>query len=43
MDFSAAKYFDEEERLNEISAEAQETKHDEKEAWIKRVRYLVFG
>jgi hypothetical protein len=45
MDFSEAHYFDEEERLEAIAAEqrAQEDLPSEKETWVKRARYLVFG
>ena len=45
MDFSAARYFDEDDRLNAIAAQEkeQEPKSSEKETWIKRARYLIFG
>lgn len=44
MDFSEAQYFDEEERLHAIAAEAEEQeKSTDKKAWLKRARYLVFG
>lgn len=44
MDFSAAQYFDEEDRLNEMASQEQEQGAKAgKEAWIKRVRYMIFG
>lgn len=44
MDFSAAEYFDEEDRLNEMASQEQEQGAKAgKEAWIKRVRYMIFG
>lgn len=44
MDFSEARYFDEEERLEAIAAEQQaQEKSTEKTTWAKRARYLVFG
>ncbi|KAJ5784318.1 Amino acid/polyamine transporter I [Penicillium pulvis] len=44
MDFSAAQYFDEEDRLNEMATQEQEQGAKAgKEAWIKRVRYMIFG
>ncbi|KAJ6014143.1 hypothetical protein N7540_008734 [Penicillium herquei] len=43
MDFSPAEYFDEEDRLNEIAAQQQESTYTEKGIWVKRARYLVFG
>lgn len=44
MDFSAAQYFDEEDRLNEMATrEREQGAKVEKEAWIKRVRYIIFG
>lgn len=44
MDFSEARYFDEEERLEAIAAEQQaQEKSTEKTTWVKRARYLVFG
>lgn len=45
MDFSEARFFDEEERLNAIAAEqqAQENTNEKSLSWVKRVRYLIFG
>ncbi|CAI7603047.1 unnamed protein product [Penicillium pancosmium] len=44
MDFSEARFFDEEERLDAIAAEQQaQEKPNEKANWVKRARYLVFG
>jgi hypothetical protein len=44
MDFSAADYFDEEDRLNAmIPQEQKQAAKTGTTAWIKRVRYVVFG
>jgi hypothetical protein len=44
MDFSEARFFDEEERLDAIAAEQQaQEKANKKLNWVKRARYLVFG
>lgn len=44
MDFSAAQYFDEEDRLKEMAPQEQEQGGKTgKEAWIKRIRYMIFG
>ncbi|KAJ5281795.1 Amino acid/polyamine transporter I [Penicillium angulare] len=43
MDFSAAEYFDEEDRLDEMAIQAQGSMLSEKSTWIKRVRYVIFG
>lgn len=44
MDFSEARFFDEEERLDAIAAEQQaQEKPNEQANWLKRARYLVFG
>ncbi|KAJ5651403.1 Amino acid/polyamine transporter I [Penicillium longicatenatum] len=44
MDFSAADYFDEEDRLNAmIPQEQKQAAKTGTTAWIKRVRYVIFG
>lgn len=43
MDFTAAYYFDEEDRLNAMVAQEKEAAAGEKTTWVKRARYLVFG
>lgn len=43
MDFSEAQYFDEQDRLNAIADQEKESETVGKTAWIKRVRYLIFG
>jgi len=44
MDFSAAQYYDEEDRLKEMAPQEQEQGEKiGKEAWVKRIRYMIFG
>ncbi|KAJ5925043.1 Amino acid/polyamine transporter I [Penicillium verhagenii] len=40
MDFSAAQYFDEEDRLNDTG---DQEKSSSKTEWLKRIRYMIFG
>lgn len=42
MDFSEAQYFDEEDRLNAIQEQEKPTSTN-KETWLKRARYFIFG
>ncbi|KAJ5758543.1 hypothetical protein N7520_005699 [Penicillium odoratum] len=43
MNFSAAHYFDEEDRLNKMAPQEEKEEKTGKKAWLKRVRYVIFG
>ncbi|KAJ5645938.1 hypothetical protein N7490_002310 [Penicillium lividum] len=43
MNFSAADYFDEEDRLNKMAPQEEKEEKTGKKAWLKRVRYVIFG
>lgn len=43
MDFSEARYFDEEERLDALAEQEKEDDPNYSGTWLKRARYLIFG